>query len=66
MARARYYSPRIERQLVSRLYHQARALGIPMTALTSRLVNDGLARMTDHREPATPVIREDPPRDPRG
>jgi hypothetical protein len=66
MARARYYSPRIERPLVSRLYHQAKALGIPMTALTSRLVNEGLARMADHGEPTTPALREDPPRDPRG
>ena len=66
MARARYYSPRIERPLVSRLYHQAKALGIPMTALTSRLVDEGLSRMADHPEPATPGIREDPPSDPGG
>ena len=31
MAFARYYSPRLERDLISRLYHQAKALLMPTT-----------------------------------
>ena len=42
MARAKYYSPRLERPLVSRLYHAAKAQGVPMTVLTNRLVAAGL------------------------
>jgi hypothetical protein len=42
MAHPRYYSPRLDRDLISRLYHQARAERIPMTALASRLVREGL------------------------
>ena len=58
MARALYYSPRLRRDLISPLYHAARSLGIPMTALASRLVTDGLARMDDSGE--TCVIAEEP------
>ena len=43
MARAKYYSPRLEHDLISRLYHQAKAERVPMTALASRLVREGLA-----------------------
>jgi hypothetical protein len=38
MAKALCYSPRIDRTLISPLYHAAKAQGIPMTALASRLV----------------------------
>jgi hypothetical protein len=40
------YSPALRRELVSRLYHQAKALRIPMTVLTDRLVEQGLNLMT--------------------
>ena len=35
--------PRLDRDLTSRLYHQAQAERVPMTALASRFVRDGLA-----------------------
>ena len=57
MAHARYYSPRLERDLISRLYHQAQAERVPMTALVSRLVREGLAGK-DHE--TTSVIAEEP------
>jgi len=64
MAHARYYSPRLDRDLITRLYHQARTERVPMTALASRLVREGLAeepRMTGN------VVAEEPPaHDPGG
>jgi len=56
MAKALYYSPRLDRTLVSRLYHAAKAQGIPMTALASRLVAEGLARIAEE----TCVVAEEP------
>ena len=38
MARARYYSPQLDRDLVTSLYHAAQARRIPMTRLASSLV----------------------------
>ena len=58
MAYARYYSPRLERDLISRLYHQAQAERVPMTALASRLVREGLA---DANRETTSVVAEEPP-----
>ena len=40
-----YYSPRIDRARVSRLYHTAKAQRVPMTGLTNRLVAEGLSQM---------------------
>ena len=60
MARAKYYSPRLERDLVSQLYHQAQAERVPMTALASRLVREGLA---GREHGITSVIAEEPPAD---
>jgi hypothetical protein len=40
----RYYSPRIARQLITLLYHEARARQIPMTVLVNQLITDGLAQ----------------------
>ena len=45
MARAKYYSPRLTRDLISPLYHAAKAQRVPMTALASRLVAEGLSRI---------------------
>ena len=41
----RYYSPRLRRELISSLYHEARRQRIPMTELASRFVEDGLNRL---------------------
>lgn len=61
MARALYYSPRLRRELISPLYHAARARGIPMTALASRLVAEGLSRIAEDQS----IVAEEPPtRDP--
>ena len=46
MAKA-LYSPRLKRDLITPLYHAAKALGIPMTALASRLVPEGLSRIAE-------------------
>ena len=43
MAYAKYYSPRLDRDLVTRLYHEAKAQRVPMTVLTNRLVTEGLS-----------------------
>ena len=64
MAIARYYSPRLERDLISRLYHQAKAERVPMTALASRLVREGLAGKD--RDTSGVVAEEPPAHDPRG
>ena len=42
MPTARYYSPRLQRDLISPLYHAAKARRIPMTRLASSLLRDGL------------------------
>jgi len=42
MSTLRYYSPRIARPLITRLYHEAKRRGIPMTALTDELIAKGL------------------------
>ena len=60
MPRGKYYSPRLQRELISPLYHAAKAEGIPMTALASRLVADGLRHMVEESEPVC-VVAEDPP-----
>ena len=56
MAKALYYSPRLDRDLISPLYHAAKAQGMPMTALASRLVAEGLLRMAEE----TCVVAEEP------
>lgn len=45
MPQGKYYSPRLLRPLISPLYHAAKAQRMPMTALASRLVAEGLERM---------------------
>jgi len=58
MAQPRYYSPRLDRDLISRLYHQARTERVPMTALASRLIREGLAT---ERPTTSSVVAEEPP-----
>ena len=57
MARAKYYSPRLERSLISPLYHAAKARQVPMTTLASRLVAEGLSRIA---EDETCIVAEEP------
>ena len=58
MALARYYSPRLERDLISRLYHQAKAERVPTTTRASRLVREGLAGKD---RDTSGVFAEEPP-----
>jgi len=44
MAYAKWYSPQLRRDLVSRLYHRAKAEGMPMTRLANRLIDQALAQ----------------------
>ena len=60
MAHARYYSPRLERPLISLLYHAAKARHIPMTRLASSLVRDGLQRLEEFAESESTFVREEP------
>ena len=45
MANAKHYSPRLDRALITKLYHEAKSQGVPMTVLTNRLVAEGLSQM---------------------
>ena len=61
MPSPRYYSPRIDRGLVTRLYHAAKAQRIPMTTLTNQLLVHGLAQAEGiHSPPESLTVREDP------
>jgi len=42
MAKPKWYSPQLSRELVSRLYHRAKAERIPMTVLANQLVEEAL------------------------
>jgi hypothetical protein len=42
MTRAKWYSPQLSREIVGRLYFKAKAEGVPMTRLASRLIREGL------------------------
>jgi hypothetical protein len=61
MPQLRYYSPRLDRDLISSLYHAAKARRLPMTKLTSALVREGLARLSADNEMQSPILREEPP-----
>src|SRR5262245_32457029 len=49
-ARAKYYSPQLRRELISPLYHAAKAAGVPMTSLANRWVAEGLAKERSVKE----------------
>lgn len=66
MAHARYYSPRLERDLISPLYRTAKSRRVPMTKLASAFVREGLARLAGSDDADSAVVREEPPAsDPR-
>jgi hypothetical protein len=60
MAQSRHYSPRLERPLITALYHAAKARRIPMTRLASSLVREGLERIADSTSSETAFVREEP------
>ncbi len=62
----KYYSPRLDRDLVSTLYHAAKMRRVPMTTLASTLVREGLARISEHEAMDPSIIREEPPADDPG
>lgn len=57
MARNRHYSPRIERDLVGLLYHEAKARSVPMTKLVDDLLRPAL------KAGETTRLREEPRQD---
>jgi hypothetical protein len=67
LPKPQYYSPRLDRDLISPLYHTAKARRVPMTRLASALVRAGLARLSVGDEAQSPILlREEPPAlDPR-
>ena len=65
MAHAPYYSPRIDRPLITALYHAAKARRIPMTQLASSLVREGLERIEERTGNVSPIVREEPQRTPQ-
>ena len=56
----RYYTPRLDRDLVSSLYHAAKRRRVPMTRFASALVREGLARLAEHDDETVAVVREEP------
>jgi hypothetical protein len=60
MAQTRYYTPQLDRDLISLLYHAAKARRVPMTAFASSLVREGLARLGQGELGGTCVVREEP------
>ncbi len=60
MAHARYYSPRLERPLITALYHAAKVRRIPMTRFASSLVREGLERLAEPSDSETAFVREEP------
>ena len=61
MTQARYYTPRLERALISPLYHAAKARRIPMTRLASSLVREGLERLGKGEVDESCVVSEETP-----
>ena len=57
MAKARYYTPQLRREIVSRLYHRAKTERVPMTVLANRIMENALTKETasppraDHETP---------------
>lgn len=58
----RYYSPRLDRALISPLYCEAKRRRLPMTKLASQFVEEGLLRSRDQsivaEEPTAPDPRD--------
>ena len=63
MPRAKWYSPQLRRDLVTRLYFRAQAERVPMTRLADRLIEEALSRPVVHEE-FTSRVAEEPPNAP--
>ena len=61
MANARWYSPQLRRDLVSRLYHRAKAERIPRTRLACRLLDEALDRTMPSDATALRVAEDSTP-----
>ena len=61
MAQPPYYSPRLDRDLVTSLYHSARARRMPMTKFASSLIREGLRRLEQSDQGEGAIVREEPP-----
>ena len=68
MPRPRHYSPKVRRDLVTKLYYRAKAERVPMTILTNRLLDAALTNVVpffDHsdscRVAESPVAYPAPP-----
>ena len=53
MPRPAHYSPQIRRDLVTKLYHRAKAEKVPMTTLTNRLLDEAMTNVV----PFTDALR---------
>jgi len=61
MTKAKWYSPQLSRELVSRLYYKAKAEGIPMTTLVNRIVGQALdTNAIEMRTSGKGTTRNDP------
>jgi len=61
MAKAKWYSPKLRRDLVTKLYFRAKAERIPMTRLADRLIEEALERPSFVHEDLTTRVAEEPP-----
>ena len=59
MPQARYYTPQLDRELITLLFHAAKARRIPMTRLASSLVREGLMRLGNGDGGESCVVREE-------
>ena len=66
MAHAKWYSPQLRRDVVSRLYHRAKAEKLPMTLLANRLLDEALARLPTADLPTALRVAEEPTTQPPG
>ena len=64
MPRAKWYSPELRRDLVTRLYFRAQAERIPMTRLADRLIEEALSRSATVHEEFTSRVAEEPSKAP--
>ena len=61
MPSTKWYSPRLRRDLVTRLYFRAQEEGIPMTRLADRLIEGALALAESDNHEITLRAAEEPP-----
>lgn len=59
MPSASYYTPQLDRELVTMLYHTAKSRQVPMTKLASALVREGLLRLGSI-DAGTAIVQEEP------